>query len=105
MPQGDITDFVQPLLRGWTEASAGRLYTEDFNTTTVHSYTAELLALYLNCFVLVVQSFQKIAVLKALAPTQSELPFVLSQGVVLAAFIIFGAMAVRFFHPVTGSKA
>jgi hypothetical protein len=64
-----------------------------------------LFALYLNCFVLVVQSFQKIAALKALAPTQSELPFVLSQGAVLAAFIILGALAVRRFHPLAGSRA
>jgi hypothetical protein len=55
--------------------------------------------------VLVVQSFQKIAALKALAPTQSELPFVLSQGAVLAAFIILGALAVRRFHPLAGSRA
>lgn len=58
-----------------------------------------LFALYLNCFVLVVQSFQKIAALNALAPTQSELPFALAQGLVLLAFIVLGALAVRRFHP------
>src|SRR6185369_6757058 len=34
-----------------------------------------VIALYLNVFVLVVQAFQKVAFLAALAPTQSELPF------------------------------
>src|SRR6202011_4935853 len=38
-----------------------------------------VLALYLNVFVLVVQSFQKIPALNALAPTQSERPFPLVQ--------------------------
>jgi hypothetical protein len=55
--------------------------------------------LYLNCFVLVVQSFQKITVLNALAPTQAELPFLVAQSAVLAAFVIFGFIAVRRFHP------
>ena len=34
------------------------------------------IALYLNCFVLVVQSFRNVPALKALAPTQKEPPFV-----------------------------
>ncbi len=33
-----------------------------------------VLALYLNVFVLIVQSFQKVPALKAMAPTQSEHP-------------------------------
>jgi hypothetical protein len=56
-------------------------------------------ALYFNCFVLVVQSFQKIAFLKALAPTQSETPFVVVQTVVLVLFLVLGVLAVRRFHP------
>lgn len=42
-----------------------------------------LIALYFNVFVLVAQMFQKIPALKALAPTQSEPPFKLTQLVVL----------------------
>jgi hypothetical protein len=61
-----------------------------------------LFALYLNCFVLVVQSFQKIALLNALAPTQAELPFVLTQGLLLLLFVVFGGLAVRRFHPRLG---
>jgi hypothetical protein len=43
-----------------------------------------MLALHLNVFVLVVQLFQKVPALAALAPTQSEPPFVAAQLVVLA---------------------
>src|SRR5713101_6541930 len=56
-------------------------------------------ALYLNVFVAVVQSFQKLPFLQPLAPTQSEPPFVLVQLAVLAAFAALGAFAVIRFHP------
>jgi hypothetical protein len=56
-------------------------------------------ALYLNVFVLVAQAFMKLPALKALAPTQSEPPFVVSQAVVLLAFIALGVWAVIRFHP------
>jgi hypothetical protein len=54
-----------------------------------------LAALYLNCFVAVIQSFQKIPALSALAPTQSEPPFVIAQVVVLLAFVALGVVAIR----------
>ena len=50
-------------------------------------------ALYLNFFVLVVQSFQKVPPLKALAPTQSEPPFVATQALALVLFIALGVAA------------
>ena len=56
-------------------------------------------ALYLNCFVGVVQAFQKIPALHALAPTGSELPFVIAQVLVLGLFVILGTLALRRFHP------
>lgn len=56
------------------------------------------LALYFNVFVLVVQSFMKIPALKALAPTQSEPPFAIAQGLVLLLFIVLGALAVKRFR-------
>jgi hypothetical protein len=56
-------------------------------------------ALYFNIFVLVVQSFQKIPVLQALAPTLSEPPFIATQAVLLAVFLLLGFFAVRKFHP------
>jgi len=56
-------------------------------------------ALYLNVFVGVVQSFQKLAFLQPLAPTQSEAPFLIVQIAVLAAFIALGVLAVIRYHP------
>jgi hypothetical protein len=56
-------------------------------------------ALYLNAFVGVVQAFQKLPFLRPLAPTQSEPPFVVTQLVVLLAFIALGALALARFHP------
>ncbi len=60
---------------------------------------AAVAALYLNVFVAVVQSFQKLAFLQPLAPTQSEPPFVVVQLAVLAAFAALGVFAVIRFHP------
>jgi hypothetical protein len=64
-----------------------------------------LVALYFNVFVLIVQSFQKVPALKALAPTQSEPPFVIAQVVVLVAFIALGALAVMRFRPAASASA
>ncbi|HTU41451.1 MAG TPA: hypothetical protein VMF10_07055 [Candidatus Aquilonibacter sp.] len=64
-----------------------------------------LMALYLNVFVLVVQSFEKVPALHALAPTQSEPPFVATQLVVLVVFIILTLFAGRKFHPAPASVA
>jgi len=58
-----------------------------------------VIALYLNVFVGVVQAFQKIAFLQWLSPTQSEPPFLITQLVVLAIFILLGVWAVRSFYP------
>ena len=54
-------------------------------------------ALYLNVFVGIVQAFQKVPALQALAPTQSELPFVLTQLVALMLFVALAiAAAIKF---------
>lgn len=58
-----------------------------------------LTALYFNVFVLIVQSFQKVPALQKLAPTQSEPPFLIAQGVVLFAFLVLGTQAARKFRP------
>ena len=55
-------------------------------------------ALYLNVFVLIVQAFEKVPALKALAPTQSEPPFLVTQLVVLALFVVLGIFAVKRFR-------
>jgi len=64
-------------------------------------------ALYLNVFVLIVQAFEKVPALKALAPTQSEPPFLVTQLVVLALFVVLGIFAVKRFRdqPVPLEKA
>ena len=61
-----------------------------------------VVSLYLNVFVLVVQGFLKIAPLKALAPTQSEPPFAVAQGIAFLAFLVIGYLAVRRFQPEVG---
>jgi hypothetical protein len=56
-------------------------------------------SLYLNVFVFIVQSFQKVGFLNVLAPTGSEPPFAIAQGVTLVAFVILGWIAARRFQP------
>jgi uncharacterized membrane protein len=58
-----------------------------------------LLALYLNVFVAVIQSFLKVPALKALAPTQTESPFKVTQLAVLLFFIGLGVAALIRFRP------
>jgi hypothetical protein len=58
-----------------------------------------MIALYLNVFVGVVQAFEKVPTLKALAPTQTEPPFKLTQLVVLALFIVLTVVAAIRFRP------
>jgi hypothetical protein len=57
-----------------------------------------VLALYLNSFVAVVQSFLKIPSVHALAPTQKEPPFLVAQLVVMAIYIVLGVFAAKEFH-------
>ena len=55
-------------------------------------------ALYLNCFVAVVQAFLKIPALHALAPTGSEPPFLIAQCLALAIFVWLTWRAAKHFH-------
>jgi hypothetical protein len=64
-----------------------------------------VLALYLNVFVGIVQTFQKVPFFHALAPTQTELPFALAQGVVLIAFVALGIAAAKKFRAPTPGPA
>jgi hypothetical protein len=57
-----------------------------------------ILALYFNFFVLIVQSFQKIPALHALAPTQSELPFKVAQLVALTVIIALTIVAFKKYR-------
>jgi hypothetical protein len=56
-------------------------------------------ALYFNVFVLVAQGFMKVPALHELAPTQSEPPFAIVQGLVLLIFIGLGIWAAIKFRP------
>jgi hypothetical protein len=64
-----------------------------------------VLSLYLNCFVGVVQAFDKIPALHALAPTGTEMPFKIAQLVLLLLFVVLGFKAVRRFHPGSAGTA
>jgi len=65
---------------------------------SIYAATAAF-ALYLNVFVLVVQLFDKIAVLHRFAPTGAEPPFAVAQGAVLLLFLMLGYLAVKRFRP------
>jgi hypothetical protein len=54
-----------------------------------------IVSLYFNVFVLVVQSFEKVPALHALAPTGKETPFKIVQLLVLASFVVVGVIAVK----------
>jgi hypothetical protein len=58
-----------------------------------------VISLYFNVFVLIAQSFLKVRVLHALAPTGSEPAFAVAQGLNLIFFIVLTIFAVRKFRP------
>jgi hypothetical protein len=75
-------------------------YTFDLAGAWRRTYVnSAMIALYLNVFVLVAQAFQKVPVLKAMAPTQSEPPFLVTQLVVIALFVAFTIAAALRFRP------
>jgi len=57
------------------------------------------IALHLNVFVWIAQLFPKVPSLKALAPTQSEPPFQVTQLIVMVIFITLSVFAVEGFRP------
>jgi hypothetical protein len=56
------------------------------------------IALYLNVFVLVVQLFEKVPALKALAPTQKEPQFLVAQLLILGLFAVLTILSAKRFH-------
>jgi hypothetical protein len=60
-----------------------------------------MVSLYLNVFVLIIQSFLKLGPLHALAPSvpPSEPPFAIAEGIVLLFFVVVIIGALRRFHP------
>ena len=64
-----------------------------------------VVSLYLNVFVLVAQAFAKVPSLRALAPTQEETPFKVTQLLVLVLFVYFTVRALRGFREPAASPA
>jgi hypothetical protein len=60
---------------------------------------AASVALYFNVFVFVVQSFEKVPQLRALAPTQKEPPFAVAQLFLLLFFVVATGFALKRFRP------
>jgi len=56
------------------------------------------IALYFNCFVAIVQAFEKVPALHALAPHGNEPPFLVAQLVVLAIFVWLTYRVAKQFH-------
>jgi hypothetical protein len=83
-----IVLIIAIITRGRLDSAGGR------RTYVITSMIAQ----YLNSFVLIAQLFQKVPALKALAPTQSEPPFGITQGLVLVVFIVLTIMSARKFH-------
>ena len=63
------------------------------------------ISLYLNVFILIVQLFEKVPALHALAPTQSEPPFQIAQVVVLVIFLVLTVIAARKFRSAPSAVA
>ena len=75
------------------------LYAEHLRGGWLGCYVvSSVLAQFFNFFVLIVESFQKIPALRAMAPTQSELPFKIAQLSALVVFIILGVIAYKKFR-------
>ncbi len=58
-----------------------------------------LVALFFNCFVGVIQSFDKIPSLHAIGPTQDAPAVHIAHLVLLATFVVLGIVAIIRFHP------
>ncbi|CAM5776720.1 membrane protein [Labrys miyagiensis] len=61
-------------------------------------------SLYLLVFVAIAQAFGKVGVLHDAAPTASEPPFTITQGITLAFFVLLGLVAAWRFHPTAASR-
>jgi len=113
-----ITGFLFPITEATPAIKLGVISLATLAVTVVTRYPLHLAwrktyvitvcaALYFNVFVLVVQSFEKVPALKALAPTQTEPPFAIAQIAVLAIFVALTVFAVKRFRvePVTARES
>ncbi|MDB5364070.1 MAG: hypothetical protein JWO51_5367 [Rhodospirillales bacterium] len=74
-----LARFIGPLAGVWRWVYAGGM----------------VASLYFLCFVAIAQAFSKVPALKAAAPTLSEPPFAISQGIALVIFVVLGIAALR----------
>jgi hypothetical protein len=58
-----------------------------------------VITVYLDAFVAIVQAFLKLPALHAMAPTGSEPPLAIAQGILLVIFVVLAIAAVRTFRP------
>lgn len=107
-----ITGFFFPF-HGFTPAIGLGIISLPFLALTIFARYAKHLAgawrwifvigavicLYFNLFVAVVQTFEKIPALHAMAPTQTEPPFKLTQLVVLLVSVLLAIVAAIRFRP------
>lgn len=70
----------------------------------IYALTA-MIALYFNCFILVVQLFEKVPALHAIDPTHSGAPFKITQLLVLLLFVVLTFATVVRFHPKSAQPA
>jgi hypothetical protein len=61
-------------------------------------------SLYLLVFVAIAQAFGKVGVLHDAAPTVSEPPFTITQGITLLFFVLLGLAAVVKFEPTVAGR-
>ena len=113
-----VTGFFFPF-HGFTPAIGLRIISLPFLAVTIFARYSKHLAgawrwiyvigavicLYFNLFVLVVQLFEKVSALHAMAPTQTESPFKLTQLVVLMLSTVLAIVAVIRFRPEPASAA
>jgi hypothetical protein len=106
-----VTGFGFPI-KGMTPGIAFGIISPDFLAAVIYArYPRHLagiwrrvyvigavFAFYLNFVVLIVQSFQKVTALPALAPNQNEPPFLGVQVVSIVAFIVPGTLAMKKFR-------
>ena len=107
-----VTGFLFPF-HGFTPAIGLGIISLPFLVVTIFARCSKHLAgawrwiyvvgavicLYFNLFVFVVQLFEKVPALHAMAPTQTESPFKLTQLVVLMLSTVLAIVAVIRFRP------
>jgi hypothetical protein len=66
-----------------------------------------VVAQFFNVFVAIAQAFAKVPELRALAPTQSEPPFAIAEGIALLVFVALAIAAARLYRyqPMTAKAA